>query len=167
MKVLFIVLPALLFLVACGNKKQPATEKTISPGRPELDDTALIADTITYPVTIFNFDPTDTWTAQCLSKVQREKVVNEIFEAIYAGELTVYHYYSDKILSPEEIRALEAQSDFARNRVEEIQFVETWFFSPRLKKFEKKVHSIVIAYALYTEEGQRRGLKAAFRIKME
>lgn len=167
MRGLLIILPAFLFLMACGNQKQPATEKTVTHDRPGLDDAALIADSITYPVTIYNFDPADTWTAQCLSKVQREKMVNDIFEAIYAGHLTVYHYYTDEVLSVDEIRALETQPDFSRNRVEEIQFVETWHFSPRLKQFEKKVHSIVIAYALYDEDGNRRGLKAAFRIKME
>ncbi len=157
---------SLLLTTGCINKEKSENDNKSFAISGVLSDEALLADTITYPVTIFNFDPTDDWSEQRLRNVQRQKLVEEVFNAIYSKTLTVYHYYSDEPLSINDIRELEASPDFSRDRIEEIQFVETWHFSPELKQFQKKVHSIVLAYALYNDDGSRRGLKAAFRIKL-
>lgn len=165
--IIFSYILILLLSVGCTNKEQSSGDKaTATLINKDADIKSLIADTIIYPVTIFNFDSTDTWSEYRLKNVQREKLVKDIFDAIYSGNLTVYHYYTDKPLSIDDIKELESTPDFARERIEEIQFVETWHFSPELKQFQKEVHSIVIAYALYNENGERGGLKAAFKIKL-
>ena len=163
---LSITLVSLLFAVGCVKKTEPSSVKIEPISTSLLGSEALLADTIIYPVTIFNYDPQDDWAEHRLHKVQRTKFVEEIFDAIYAGKLDVYHYYSGELLSIDDIKNLEKAPDFSRDRIEEIQFDETWHFSLSSKQFQKEVHSIVLAYALYTEEGERRGLKAAFRINL-
>jgi hypothetical protein len=163
---LLIPIISLLLTVGCVKKSEPTSVKSEPTSTIPLGSEALLADTIIYPVTIFNYDPQDDWAEHRLHKVQRTKFVEEIFDAIYAGKLDVYHYYTGELLSIEDIKNLEKMPDFSRDRIEEIQFDETWHFSLSSKQFQKEVHSIVLAYALYTDEGERRGLKAAFRIKL-
>lgn len=164
---IIVIVISLFILAGCVRKTENATIKKNTTIAGSLGEENLLADTIIYPVTIYNFDPYDDWAEYRLHKIQRKRFIEEVFDAIYSENLTVYHYYDDYKLTIEDIKKLEASPDFSRDRIEEIQFVETWHFSPALKQFQKEVHSIVLAYALYTEEGQRRGLKGAFRIKLK
>jgi len=163
---LAIIIINLFLTIGCVKKSEQSAVKSNPDLSGSLGSDALLADTIIYPVTIFNFDPTDDYAGQRLHKLQRKKFVDEIFDAIYGGTLNVYHYYTGELLSIDDIKTLESMPDFSRDRIEEIQFDETWHFSLSSKQFQKEVHSIVLAYALYSEDGERRGLKAAFRINL-
>ncbi len=164
----FLGLIIVLFFVSGCVKKNEKNASTINnPIVKKTNAGNLVADTIIYPVTIFNFDSSDEWNEFRLRKVQRKKFVDGIFEAIYSGDLKVYHYYSGVELTIDDIKLLELSTDFSRDRIEEIQFVETWHFSTETKKFNKQVHSIVLAYSIFNDDGERRGLKAAFRIKTD
>lgn len=156
----------LILIGACQEKPKPRDGKYTGIQKLTADMETLIADTIIYPVTIINFDPTDDWSEYRLKGVQQKKMVDDIFNAVYSGQLIAYHYYTDEPLTLVELKQLEASPDFSRDKIEEIQFTETWHFSAQDKQFQKEVHSMVLAYALYDEYGNRRGLKAAFRIKL-
>ncbi len=166
MRTITILSLFVILIVACSEKPKTPVEKSIGIQKIAADLESLIADTIIYPVTIYNFDSTDDWSEYRLKGVQRQKMVDEIFNAVYSGQLTAYHYYTNKPLTLAELKQLESSPDFSRDRIEEIQFTETWYFSAQAKQFQKEVHSMVLAYALYDEYGNRRGLKAGFRIKL-
>ena len=125
----------------------------------------LIADSIIYSVTLINTDEYDSWSSFRLRNVNQKKIITEIFEKIYSGEIIAYEYHDQRPLSIEEVKALENKADFTRERIEEIMFEETWFYSPETNTFHKEVYSLVFAYATYTDEGSRKdALKAAFKI---
>jgi hypothetical protein len=131
-----------------------------------LNSSHIIADTIIYSVDIINYDQNDEWAAWRLRHMNTSKLVEDILGKVYAGKLKAYDYFTDKLLTIEDIERLESDQEYSRSQIEEIQFEETWFFSSDQQHFHKEVHSIVLAYALYTEEGLRRGLKPVFRVRL-
>jgi hypothetical protein len=130
-----------------------------------LSNTYLIADTIIYPVRIKNLDSTDTWADERLQHLKHQKLVDGIFQSVYSGKSTAYTYMSNKPLTINQLKELEASETFSRNRVAELQFEEAWWFNPDQSIFKKQVLSVLIAYEVYNEDGTLRGLKAAFYIK--
>ncbi|MDG5800933.1 hypothetical protein QA597_11240 [Marinilabiliaceae bacterium ANBcel2] len=126
----------------------------------------IIADTIIYSVDIVNYDSMDTWTEYRLRHMQTEKFVENIFKKVYSEQLSAYEYFADSLLTIKEVKEIENAHDYKRDHIEEIQFEETWFYSAKENIFHKEIHSIVIAYALYNEEGVRRGLKPVFRLRV-
>ncbi|TRX66190.1 hypothetical protein [Carboxylicivirga sp. M1479] len=150
----------LLTLQACQNRD--ASKQTIT------NETAgiCLADTIIYPVLIKNTNPNDTWTEQCLSQLQRSQLVDELFEAVYERKAKAYNYDTHTELSVSEVRAIEEQEDFSREKVGKLQFWETWYFDDQQVRMTKKVQAILLAYEFLSDTGELRGYKAAFYVKM-
>ncbi len=161
-----IVVAAMCFftiLQAC--KQSPST----SSGTPSSDDApgVCLADTIIYPVLIKNTDPNDTWTEHCLSRLEREKFVDQVFDAVYEHKAKAYSYNTHKELSITDIKAIEKQPDFSRDKVAKLQFWETWHFDEQQLIMTKKVQAILLAYEYLSEDGELLGYKAAFYIKLK
>ena len=160
----------LIVILISGCKNQPEqTGKIVFSSDAMSDFTVedMVADSIIYSVTIVNTESLDSWNDYRLRNINRHKFIENIFENIYSGNLTAYNYHSDEPMTVDDLRNLESMPDFSRDRIEEIMFEETWLYSSTNNRFYKEVYSIVLAYALFTEAGERReGLKAAFRIKM-
>jgi hypothetical protein len=150
----------ILLLSGCDYAKQK------DGGRNETFSSAhLMADTIFYPVRIKNIDPNDEWADSRLQKLNRKKLVDDIFSSVYDGKATAYHYLTDAPLSIDDIKELEQRDEFVRDNVVELEFRETWWFNATTAKFEKEIISILVAYAVFEDDGNLRGLKAAFYIK--
>ncbi|TAJ14275.1 hypothetical protein DMA11_06175 [Marinilabiliaceae bacterium JC017] len=127
----------------------------------------MVADTIVYSVTIKNPDAGDEWTEKCLSKLDRERLVNEVFESVYEYRAKAYNYNSDEVMSARDLKKLEKSDEFSRDRVGRLQFKESWFFDATSQSFTKKIHAVLVAYEALTDEGDLRGYKAAFYIKIK
>ena len=158
----------IIFLLVFGCTNQPEQSRAIIISS-DTNFTAndLIADSIIYSVAIANPDSLDSWSDYRLRNVNRQKFIEDIFNNLYSGNLTAYTYYDETPMTINDLRNLENAPDFSRDRIEEIMFEETWLYSSENNRFYKEVHSIVLAYALYTDEGIRReGMKAAFKVKM-
>ena len=163
-----LILLIVIFISGCKNQPEQ-TGKIVFSSDAMSDFTVedMVADSIIYSVTIVNTDSLDSWNDYRLRNINRHKFIENIFENIYSGNLTAYNYHSDEPMTVDDLRNLESMPDFSRDRIEEIMFEETWLYSSTNNRFYKEVYSIVLAYALFTEAGERReGLKAAFRIKM-
>ncbi len=157
-KILIIALiPILLY-----NCTQQTERVKTTPGIPGI----MLADTISYPVVIKNPDTTDTWTTECLMPLDRKKLVDAVFDAVYKNKAQAYNYFTNKPMSKKDVKDLEATEEFSRNRVGKLQFWESWYFDKKHQIFTKKVHQILVAYEVFTEEGVLRNYKAAFYIKL-
>ncbi|WP_075591606.1 hypothetical protein [Labilibacter marinus] len=123
------------------------------------------ADTITYEVLISNPDSLNQWESLKVKDVRQADLVNSLFEMVYTGKKKAYHYYNNEALDIDDIKALEDDINFNRDRVGKLQFKETWVYNEDSKRLEKRIHSILIAYELYNDYNELRGYKAAFYLK--
>jgi len=149
------------FLVSCTHQ----TEKSVNTEHGAIPG-VLLADTISYPVVIKNPDITDTWTSECLKPLDRKKLVDMVFESVYKFKAQAYNYFSDKPMSVKELKELEATEEFSRKRVGKLQFWESWYFDEKQQIFTKKVHKVLVAYEVFSDDGELRNYKAAFYIKL-
>jgi len=81
-------------------------------------------------------------------------------------QLIPYDYFSQKALSAGEIRELEDSPGFSREKVGRIQFSEEWYFDEDNLRMEKRVNSLTLGYEVYDYEGNLRGYKPAFLVKL-
>ena len=163
---LLIIILIIAGITAC---KQQGSEPSVTGKAKTLKDTTLlsfqpIAESIRYDVIIKNPDPDDEWTETCLKGLDREKLVNEVYKAIYAGKVKAYDYYTDDPMSVEQVKEIEKQAESDGAEVAKVQFLEDWFFDPVTFNFYKKVHFIMLAYEILDENGNARNYKAAFYV---
>jgi hypothetical protein len=156
-----LLLTASVFLYSCGggitDPKSPASPR-------EATDAAMVADTVIYDVVIKNPSAEDIWTEACLKNLDREGLVNMIFEAIYLAELIPYDHLSNEPLSIRDIENLENDPEFSRKTIGKIQFSEEWYFDRDNLRMEKRVNSMALGYEVFDIAGNLRGYKPAFMV---
>jgi len=152
------ILPFLLLaLLSCEENK--TTHPSAKGGE------HIWADTIIYEVLISNPDVLNEWETTKIKKVRQKELVDDLFEMIYQGKKKAFDYYTNKALTIADIQELEEEDRFSRDRVGKLQFTETWRYDESTEKFNKDVHSILLAYELYDNSNELRGYKAAFYLK--
>jgi len=159
------ILQILLLAVLISHCTQPAG--TLNNSKQNKIPGVMLADTIIYTVVIKNPDSTDTWTDDCLRPLNRAKLADMVFDAVYNNKAQAYSYLDDKPLSINYIKELEQQENYHRDKVGKLQFWESWYFDEKQQVFTKKVHKILIAYEALTESGELRNYRAAFYIKLK
>lgn len=143
------------------------TQPSSVEGRMTLSPQAMVADTIYYPVRIKNLNPEDEWASERIKKLDRKKLVDDIFEAVYSGKATAYNYLTDAPIDANHLKQQENEGELNRDEVAELEFRETWWYDADGNLFEKKVQSILVASALYDSDGSLRGMKALFYVKTQ
>jgi hypothetical protein len=124
-----------------------------------------VADNIIYDV-IVKAETDDEWDIEKVAGYSGNKMIDNLFESLYSGELKARDYHSGKELSPGDIKSIEKQEGFERSNIGKIQFTEDWFFNPSDNKIEKKVETVVFGYKTNTEDRIGVGYMAAFEILM-
>ena len=119
---------------------------------------------IMYDTFLVNRDSTDTWSAECLAKFDKQKLIDKIFENVYSGKLTAYDYFSGERMLPEQIRKMEKEGVFTRKEISKIQFNERWIWDESANLMRKELISMTIGYEVYNNEGTSRGQKPIFKI---
>lgn len=155
----FTILQLLASCISNNGHKQ--SHSTI-----DFSDMELMADSITYTVVVKNRDTLDTWANQRLRGLNHKKLVDDLFNAVYEHEATPYDYYTHQPLTIRDIKKLEKQKDCSRDRVGQLQFCEAWYMNAETHQMHKQIHSVLIAYEYLSADGELRGYKAAFYIKM-
>lgn len=122
-----------------------------------------IADTIITDVIILNPDG-DEWTEYTLRNLEKETLVDEIFKLVYKGDLKPYEFFYNEPLTINDIKTLEKDPEFSRDKIAKVQFEEAWYFDAESQEMVKKVHSIMLAYEIYNFQGEIRGYKPAFKV---
>ena len=96
-----------------------------------------IADTIITDVIILNPDG-DEWTEYTLRNLDKETLVDEIFKLVYKGDLKPYEFFYNEPLTINEIKTLEKDHEFSRDKIAKVQFEEAWYFDAESQKNGKK-----------------------------
>jgi len=163
----FIISLIIIASIGCNKTKREKHEvfeqkETISDTLPQTYK--VLADTISYGVVVRNKDTTDKWQKKWLKNLKLERFTNHLFQKIYSGEITPYRYFNEEPLTIKDIKNLEEQEEFARDKIGKIQFKEIWYFNPDNMKMVKKVYSVMLAYETYNSDGSFRGYKPAFKV---
>ncbi|MBA7564577.1 hypothetical protein ES708_06240 [subsurface metagenome] len=166
---LFVIL--IFLFSSCKNSEKKHLKDRLTQRKSETEITisnyASLAAPITYDVVIKNPNPEDDWIESCLEKLDREKLVNIIFDAVLNEKVTAMDYLTDKPMTVKEIRELEEDEEFDRSRVAKIQFIEDWYFDKESFTMKKIVHSVMLGYEVYDWDGNVRGHKAAFKVNLK
>ncbi len=162
MKVLytFSIIVFIIFLDSCNQKK--TNERIVQN---DFNCTQIWADTIIYEVLINNPDTINKWENRKVKSVRKKKIVDDLFSMVYNGTKIPYHYYTKKPLSIEDIKELESEEEFSRDKVGKLQFTECWKYDSINNRMQKVVLNILLTYEKYGSSGNLRGYKAAFYLK--
>lgn len=155
---------AVCFLLVMASCK-PTSSETTSTHQFSKPNGIQVADTIIYSVLIKNNDSLDQWTTHCLSKLDRKKMVDLLFESVYKHDAQAYNYLTEAPMTVAEVKAIEAREDFSRDKVSKLQFWETWHYDASKAAMEKSVLAVLVAYEATNDDGEVLGHKAAFYIK--
>ena len=150
----------LIILVSACQLKQDKPQ-VVTLGNNE--NYITIADTIITNVLIKNPNE-DEWTDYTLRNLNKESLVNEIFKSVYEGKLKPFEFFHNEPMQIEDIKELEKNPEFSRDKIAKVQFEEAWYFDPEEQKMVKKVISIMLAYEIYNSLGEIRGYKPAFKV---
>ncbi len=158
----FCIISAAL-LISCGERipeqKAPIVQRTPL-------NIPVIADTVIYDVVVKNPEPDDLWIEESLRRLNREALMDIIFNAIYRKELIPYEYFSREVMSIADVIELENSPEFSREKVGRIQFSEEWYFDEDNLRMEKRVNSLTLGYEVFDPQGNLRGYKPAFLVKL-
>ncbi len=160
--VFFLTIFSIFILFGCSGN--PEQKEALVP-RAETSG-LTIADTVIYDVVVKNPQAEDTWTEDCLRNLDREKLVDIIFDAVYRHELLPYDYISHELMSVKDIRDLENDPEFSRKNIGKIQFSEEWYFDTDNLRMEKRVNSLSLGYEVFDLSGNLRGYKPAFMVRL-
>lgn len=158
-KITFTIISILAF-ISC-NQKNNEPKKLISVDN--SNSNYIVADTIITDVVIKNPN-NDEWIEYCLRNLEREELVEELFDLVYEGKLTPYNFFSNDPLSIDKVKELEKAEDYSRKNIAKVQFEESWEFDKEALKMKKQVQSIMLAYEIYHPDGSVKGYKPIFKI---
>ncbi len=167
--ILFLSILVVLMLIQC--KTLTERNKTVS-NHSAIDSVQTIrgyavADTITYDVTIKNPYPEDTWTEECLKKLNRGEFIDQLFESVYSGNARAYDLIDNTPLTVKDLRKLEKTPDFSRSKIGKIQFTETWIYDEQNNIMIKKVIAMALGYELFDPDGNLIGYKPVFKVFLD
>jgi len=158
---------AIISFTACKEKRQESGDygREIKSDSGSLKE-SIIADTIIYDVIIKNPYPDDEWAEKCLGYLKRDKLVDQLFNAVYNKQASAYDFFTGEEISPRDLRKIEKTKDFGREKVGKVQFAETWYFDSASLAMEKRVIYLVLGYELLGDSTEIIGYKPVFRINM-
>ena len=172
MRISTLVLGALILLGACTPEEKVESTENTKPVVKEgaFYETALdkgnavvIAEKIIYDVIIKNPDG-DEWTAERLKGIDKEALINIVFNAIYNGQLQAYDYRFETPMTIEDVKKLEIE--YSRERIAKMQFIEEWYFDEKSMNFGKNVNTIMLAYENYDFNNEVSGYKAGVMVHL-
>ena len=134
---------------------------------PVTDEMILVAENIIYDVIIKTPDREDPWEVEKLEGYKGDRMISELFNAVYTEKIKAYDYHTGKGLSPDEVRKTELTPGFDRNNIGKIQFTENWYYNPATMEIDKEIVSIVLGYENREIDGTLIGYIAAFKIDLK
>ncbi len=155
----YTIIIAILFLIGGCHFSDKDKDKDKDKARSRELFGKIIYDTY-----IVNRDSTDSWGDECLSNFNRKALIDKIFNAILAEIITPYDYFTGKKITIEQIKRMETEGVFSREKISKIQFEEQWIWDNEKVEMQKKMISMTIAYEVYDIVGKPRGHKPIFKI---
>lgn len=156
MKQILLIITMVIFLSACADKNAHDTKQD------KYKD--MVADTIRYNVSIM---PIEDYEIESISRLDKDKLVNSLFESIYSHQAEVYDYTKGTKLTIDDVKTREIEDPrFSRDLISVLQFTETWSYNSATQEFTKKVLSVHIAYAVFDDENNFVANRAGIVVKM-
>ena len=158
---LFAILIIASFIFGCSKSNKPTENSTqqLSPG-----NITVIADTIVYDVILRNIDTSDVWEAECLQYLDQKSLVNYLIDGVYNGQFIAIEFMGDKVVSINDVKAIEQESDFSRDKVSKVQFRERWYIDSE-GNLQKQIISYTLGIEIYSKQNSFLGHKALFVVK--
>ncbi len=162
-KAVLLFLTFAFILSSCRDRipeqKEPVVERTPL-------NIPVIADTVIYDVVIRNPDPEEWWADENLKNLNKEALLDIIFNAVYRKDLIPYDYFSQEAMTAHEVVEIENEPDYSRDNIGRIQFAEEWYFDEENLRMEKRVNSLTLGYEVLDARGNLRGYKPLFMVKL-
>ncbi len=171
---------AFLLLLACGQQEEtqnhckhcPLSKTAIGHSEHHSHDSVkenhllMVADTITYDVTIINPDPNDEWTEECLRHVNHKALANYIFSRLKTGDLIAKDFFSGAELSNRKVKKIIEETRANEEEVGKLQFIEEWQIDTTKHIFQKKVKSIIMGKEIRSSDDKHVGYKPLFLVEL-
>ena len=125
-----------------------------------------IADTVLYAVNVVNLDSADQWADKRLQRLDQPKMTDMFFDALYNGDAQAVDYYTKEKIPAGEIKEMEESGKFVREEMAQIQFEESWYFDPEKARMTKEVHSVLLAWPVFNDEGELQAYEAGFVLEL-
>ncbi|MBP5365034.1 MAG: hypothetical protein J6Y82_03815 [Bacteroidales bacterium] len=141
---------ATLLLSACANNNEPTTEPAATlPAQNADNGDVIVADTIRYNVNVI---PIEDYEVESLAHLEKQKLVDMIFESIYMHQADVHDFSTGEKLSMDDVKTREIEDPrFARELVSALQFTEKWAYNTTTQHFTKDIISVHVAYAVFDD----------------
>ncbi len=111
--------------------------------------------------------PAEDYEEENLAKLDKENLVNQLFNSVYSGHATAYEYYPREPLTIDQVKEREVTDPrYSRDKVAVLQFCEEWRFDAEKVAFQKRVISVHIAYSSYDSDGEFMGYRGGIVINM-
>lgn len=156
MKRIPIIALGILALTAC---QRPQTTNN------NIDKSISVGDTIVYEALIHNTETSEPWKNDWLKQLNRNKLVDQLFEAVYSKKVDVVDYDTQQPISVDQVRQWDENNP--RSTIGKLQFTETWGWDTKKGKFFKKVIAILPAYEAFGDSGELRGYRVGFQIRIK
>ncbi len=147
----------LILLLFAGSCHQPNNGKVEQPE-------GVPMGRIIYDTFIQNNNPEDSWADECLAGFERKKFIDQLFKAVYSGDLKALDYFTGEKIAPSELRKRMEAGEFTPEKIAKVQFEEQWYWNENNQQLKKKVISATLAYEVFNNEGESRGYKPAFKV---
>jgi hypothetical protein len=165
---LLIIICGMLFPgISCRNKTR--NEGLPSPSGSNENSSGLllvgkdiITEVILYPDTLG-----DPWEMEKVKNFNGKLLYPGLFDDIYSKKITVYDVFTDKPLTPEDVKKTENEYNGDISKIGKLQFHEDWYFNPSTGSITKKIKSVTFAFTIKRDSGLPPGYKALFKLKEE
>lgn len=148
-------------IVGCSKSNKPQE----NPAKQALSENiTVIADTIIYDVILKNIDTSDVWEAECLQYLDQKSLVNYLIDGVYNGKFIAIEFMGDKVLSIDDVKAIEQEKDFSRDKVSKVQFRERWYIDSE-GNLQKQIISYTLGIEVYSKQNTFLGHEALFVVK--
>ncbi len=164
----FMLIAVLTALPACtgrrqgsgtsGDRLQAAYSDSLQPGL------VKVANGIVYDVEILNPYPEDEWMNECLEGLDREGLVDFVFDGIYSGRFKAYDIFEGTPVSAKKIRKMEEEGEFGREQIGKFQFMEQWILDTVNMTCRKEVTEIRMGLQQFSPEGELTGYAPLLRV---
>ncbi|HPD95823.1 MAG TPA: hypothetical protein PLA24_07995 [Tenuifilaceae bacterium] len=150
---------ALLNLFSCkpqnGNSSKPIFDNA---------ENIIIADTITYNFDLKVIDSTDYWQIESLKNLKRDLLVNYLFTEFYKGAFAAYSFPDNETLTFEDVKRIEKEDFFSRDKISMIQFKERWFINKQGALVKEPI-SYTLGIETYSKQNTFLGYKPLLTLK--
>ena len=163
---LALALAGSLLFSCSGKKQQSAVTQTEAGTALPSDETGIVrvAEQIIYDVEIINPYPDDLWTTECLEDLDRETLVDFVFDGIYRDRFSAYDIFEGTPISAKKIVNMEKNGEFTRERIGKFQFREEWILDTLHMTFSKKVSEIRMGVQKFNQNGELTGYAPLLRV---